>query len=416
MTHSSKAVFLSIMLALIATFGTSTIFAQSGEVSPAQPGDWTFSTFESSPPGNPPANYGFAVNPITGNQGIFADITQDGTKVIATYTGLSGKTLGDLDSINYNTSVETGTGPSLGWYINIYTKDTPSGNWFDCRYDYQPPSIAPGNTQNVVLNNSTTWSNIDERNGQICGTAAFDESRTILAIAFNMGDTSSTYTGTKSWIDTVSLAPDSGGPLDTGTPLTFNFVIEVTPPPSTTSPSAPRAPEVSPITFTGDLQSTTSFQLVDGTRVSYDGTTGIITVVFPNGSSRTVGFPGRITDNRDGTLNVFDETGDAFVDRVIITGRGGEIVTSAPQQTTNAGGAQVRDVAGCTVTTQNIMNLRAEPSVNSTDLDDVAFATPLSVSQVATVPGDPNSPWYRVTYNGQTGWIAGPFVTTSGTC
>jgi len=206
--------------------------------------------------------------------------------------------------------------------------------------------------------------------------------------------------------------PSAGSAVGT---LNLLSVAFVTSPPSNPD-SGPRAPEISPITYTGDLQSTTSFQLIDGTRVSYNGTTGIIIVVFPNGSSRTVGFPGRITDNQDGTLNVFDETGDAFVDRVIITGRGGEIVTSAPQQTTNTGGAQVRDVTGCTVTTQNIMNLRAEPSVSSADLDDVAFATPLGVSQVATVAGDPNSPWYRVTYNGQTGWVAGPFVETSGTC
>ena len=349
--------------------------------------------------------------------------------------------IGDLEAISWNGEKFSSFNGDNDWYASIWATDGTNFYLinFEPRYDggpfppgtfaYSTKGAARIRAHNPVFGGvvgrtefnppagstiglaelaagSVTW----PANANCTGAACTRDYSVyeIVAISFALGS---------SWASALDASlGDIQIELKSGASITADFA---TPPPATTSGttgSGPRAPEISPITYTGDLQSTTSFQLIDGTRVSYNGTTGIIIVVFPNGSSRTVGFPGRITDNQDGTLNVFDETGDAFVDRVIITGRGGEIVTSAPQQTTNTGGAQVRDVTGCTVTTQNIMNLRAEPSVSSADLDDVAFATPLGVSQVATVAGDLNSPWYRVTYNGQTGWLAGPFVETSGTC
>jgi hypothetical protein len=76
--------------------------------------------------------------------------------------------------------------------------------------------------------------------------------------------------------------------------------------------------------------------------------------------------------------------------------------------------------AGCTVTTNNILTLRAAPTVTSRSLTRVRAFEVLAATRRADVPGDVNSPWYEVRWQGQQGWLAsgpaGRFLTLSAAC
>jgi hypothetical protein len=65
----------------------------------------------------------------------------------------------------------------------------------------------------------------------------------------------------------------------------------------------------------------------------------------------------------------------------------------------------------CTVTVRQNVNLRAEPSLSASRLATIPFNTELSVSAKSA---DGN--WWRVTYEGQTGWVSAEFVNADPRC
>ena len=66
-------------------------------------------------------------------------------------------------------------------------------------------------------------------------------------------------------------------------------------------------------------------------------------------------------------------------------------------------------LATCSVTTLNMLNLRAEPDPTSAVLTIVPYNVTLRATGRS---GD----WFRVDYAGQTGWLSGRFVSTEGIC
>ena len=71
--------------------------------------------------------------------------------------------------------------------------------------------------------------------------------------------------------------------------------------------------------------------------------------------------------------------------------------------------AEVDPVAGCQLMTTDYVSLRVGPSVNYARLDVIPRNRRLNALSRTEA-------WYRVAYDGQTGWISAEFVDTSGEC
>jgi len=69
----------------------------------------------------------------------------------------------------------------------------------------------------------------------------------------------------------------------------------------------------------------------------------------------------------------------------------------------------VYDLSGCTVTTTDFLNLRADSSTSGAILHTVPAGTRLSANMRSTY-------WFRVNYGGRTGWLHGDYLNRQGAC
>ena len=74
-------------------------------------------------------------------------------------------------------------------------------------------------------------------------------------------------------------------------------------------------------------------------------------------------------------------------------------------------GTQTPTVSPCTVTVRQNVNLRAEASLSAARLATIPFNTVLAVTAISA-DGD----WWRVTYEGQSGWVSDGFVNADPRC
>ncbi len=86
-------------------------------------------------------------------------------------------------------------------------------------------------------------------------------------------------------------------------------------------------------------------------------------------------------------------------------------VTAEASAATAATAATVSNAATCTLTVDYNLNLRNQPT---TDGSTVLLSIPYGTT--VTTDGKTADGWYRVSYNDQTGWVSGQYVTASASC
>lgn len=74
------------------------------------------------------------------------------------------------------------------------------------------------------------------------------------------------------------------------------------------------------------------------------------------------------------------------------------------------GGSQAASAVSCTLVVDFNLNLRSEPNAEATRLLTIPYTTVLNASQRS------EEGWYRVTYEGQEGWIDGAYTTVTDSC
>ena len=70
----------------------------------------------------------------------------------------------------------------------------------------------------------------------------------------------------------------------------------------------------------------------------------------------------------------------------------------------------IDDLTTCSISVIYNLNLRDQPSTDSTIYLSIPFGT------TVVTDGRTSDNWYRVSYDGQTGWVSGEFVSAGASC
>jgi hypothetical protein len=163
-----------------------------------------------------PADFGFttgAGTPPLGTGSFFANIIDNGSKVVLARTDYNNVAFADLTAMSIATYLDPLATDNDNWYVNLYADANGDGS-YDCRLDGVVPTQGAGSWATTDLYN-ITWNISCGANGTLSAFVGANPNAQLIngfdipgfpQIVINQGDTSTTYTGYRGNFDAFRIA------------------------------------------------------------------------------------------------------------------------------------------------------------------------------------------------------------------